>query len=299
MSYSKPNAPTTASTSVPTKAASSTRTKIDVNDLLKLPEHNLCKALNELTPSQVDQLATSIEKTGQLHPVTTGKGFLIDGRHRLKAMKKLKNEGKHDGMVDVDDLGNASEEQIVERISGDTFARRQMSTKEKAQWASAYRDHEKKAGRTPMTNEVLSKRLGISVRTIENYCSEKKNNSTKAPETRAVDDLRADVSQTLENLAEGLQAKGDDEVRKLHKSLRHWIPKPTEKDAKSQSVSAGTEKPPMQPVTDDRIAKPEDPRREDLATVPKEQNPLVSMPKRRKGRLLGSKNKPKLPSLFQ
>lgn len=61
-----------------------------------IPHHKLAATHRDMDEAEFEALKASIEEIGQINPVTTYKGKLVDGRHRQRALIEL---GVHDMKV--------------------------------------------------------------------------------------------------------------------------------------------------------------------------------------------------------
>jgi len=76
--------------------------------------HPAAKAIPEMLPDEYETLKADIEARGQVVPIETYQGALIDGRHRYRACKELKIEPD---VVEVD-IGDLTPAEYVWSVNG-------------------------------------------------------------------------------------------------------------------------------------------------------------------------------------
>ena len=106
-------------------------------DIAKVEIHELAELTPTMTEGQFKALKQSIAEHGQQIPVVTYRGKVIDGRHRIKALREL-------GLTEVKSISeesNMSYEDIREKIMNVYENRRHQTPTQKA--IMAYREYAK------------------------------------------------------------------------------------------------------------------------------------------------------------
>lgn len=97
--------------------------------------HPLAELTPSMTTEQYEALKESLQSMGQLQPVIMYRGKVIDGRHRVKALRELDMET----VKAVSENSQMSEEDIKERIIKGYENRRHQTTTQKA--IMAYKEY--------------------------------------------------------------------------------------------------------------------------------------------------------------
>lgn len=186
--------------------------------------HELAKLTPAMTEVQFEALKTSIEQHGQQVPVVTYRSRIIDGRHRLKALRELGLPT----IVTVSEDSTMSEEDIRIKIMDVYENRRHQTPTQKA--IVAYRVYAKgKADGEKIGQGEVAKEMGTTVKqlgrasTLHGLASdsvmdllfngEKLNTGTEM-QPNYTDSLSALVTyykKFTENLLEGSKASGNSE----------------------------------------------------------------------------------------
>lgn len=77
--------------------------------------HELCNLLPEMTDEQFAALKNDIQVNGLLHPVTTYHGYVLDGKHRLRACEALGIEPRFEEYTGDDPAGFVLSENVHRR----------------------------------------------------------------------------------------------------------------------------------------------------------------------------------------
>lgn len=77
--------------------------------------HELCNLLPEMTDEQFEALKNDIQVNGLLHPVTTYQGYVLDGKHRLRACEALGIEPHFEEYTGGDPAGFVLSENVRRR----------------------------------------------------------------------------------------------------------------------------------------------------------------------------------------
>jgi len=118
--------------------------------------HELADLTPEMTEAQFEALKQSIEEFGQLEPAKFYRGKLVDGRHRLKAIKEI-GIG-HISHVNID--SQTTLEEVGEIVERGFEERRHQSPTQRAIMAYRYWARKKEAGDKLSQGEV-AKMFGV------------------------------------------------------------------------------------------------------------------------------------------
>lgn len=137
--------------------------------------HQLCDLVPPLSTSDYDELVDSIRRHGQMEPIVLdADGFVIDGRHRLRACLKL-------GIEPAYRVAALSSEDVGEFIWGLAAVRRHLEPGQKAALRvlmddelaiardmakAAQRDKKKPKQPRKNTREILAQKTGVGARTM-------------------------------------------------------------------------------------------------------------------------------------
>jgi len=113
----------------------------------RVPHHKIASLHRDMNDMEFESLKLNIETNGQLFPIITYKGKLVDGRHRQRALIEL---GIHD-MTAIALPGNISLQDVKARVIG-TEMRRSDNVAQKA--IRAFRWMSEEAGRSQADTAV-------------------------------------------------------------------------------------------------------------------------------------------------
>ncbi len=214
-----------SSNSMPAKCNFATMSRQDVDNLLQRPVDPYCSSQEKRSASDIEKLATSIKDEGQLRPVVIVGGQIFDGRHRLEAIKKLKDAKQHDGMVDCEEYDASSRDVAVKRVTEEILLARQMGTTEKAIWAVRYKEALEAAKLDAPTDKELATLLKISERTIEFHRRKLKNKlpAKTKEELPCIDEMRERLKEVPSYIKKKIESSSDEETRRLYKILKSII----------------------------------------------------------------------------
>lgn len=137
--------------------------------------HPLADALPRLAESELEALAHSIKTNGQKVPVIIVGGVVVDGRNRIEACVKA---GVSVRALVYDQLPYR---QVCDIIASRNIDRRQLTPRQRARAAAAYRQHV-----DPTTSwEAAADRFGVSRRTIYSVRAEFESEEPDQPEPQA------------------------------------------------------------------------------------------------------------------
>ena len=118
-----------------------------------VPHHKIANEHRDMSEEEFESLKLSIEENGQLVPIITYKGKLVDGRHRQRALIEL---GIHD-MKSIALPGNISLDDVRNKVIG-TEMRRTDNPAQKA--IRAYLFYRENKGK--YTQEEVASKYGVN-----------------------------------------------------------------------------------------------------------------------------------------
>jgi ParB-like nuclease domain len=145
--------------------------------------HWACNLFSKRSVGSFDTLVDQIRSSGQLEPITVANGMILDGRHRLKALTII---AKDDPSVQilVRDLGQISDEKMMEHIMAISVHARHWNDKDRALWAAKYYLECDANNISRPTVWQLASSMNLKSRTLEKYIADERlqrSSSTGSP----------------------------------------------------------------------------------------------------------------------
>lgn len=149
--------------------------------------HPAADAFPMLSDDELDELARDIAEHGQLEPVITWRGMLIDGRNRLAACRRAGVEPVTVSREDLDEAG------VVRLIISLNVHRRHLTPSQRALVASSLANLTRgQTGDGGVTQAEVADKLGVSRRSVQTARQVQEHGVTEL--TTAVRDGRVAVS---------------------------------------------------------------------------------------------------------
>ena len=100
-------------------------------DISKVPVHPAAEAFPLISDGEIKQLAEDIKKNGQIHPIITWNGAIVDGRNRLAACALAGVEPR------FEERSFANDNAVIDFVIGANDRRRHMNSSQRAVVASS------------------------------------------------------------------------------------------------------------------------------------------------------------------
>jgi len=127
--------------------------KIYIEDPRDIPHHSIASEHRDMSDEEFESLKLSIEQEGQLVPIITYKGKLVDGRHRQRALIEL-------GIYEIKVIklpGNISLQDVRNKVIGTEMRRTDNPAQKSIRAYRFYKEH-----KDEYTQDDVAAKYGVS-----------------------------------------------------------------------------------------------------------------------------------------